>query len=69
VGEVDDVEQPEDDRQPQRQDGVERAVDEAEQEPFVAWMLLNYAGLGYWWALILAPIIVGLFGVILERRG
>ncbi|RVU21044.1 branched-chain amino acid ABC transporter permease [Methylobacterium oryzihabitans] len=34
---------------------------------FVAWMLLNYAGLGYWWALILAPIIVGLFGVILER--
>ena len=34
---------------------------------FVAWMLLNYAGLGYWWALLLAPIIVGLFGVILER--
>ncbi|KAB1073693.1 branched-chain amino acid ABC transporter permease [Methylobacterium planeticum] len=34
---------------------------------FVAWMLLNYAGLGYWWALILAPLVVGLFGVILER--
>ncbi|QRE74821.1 branched-chain amino acid ABC transporter permease [Methylobacterium aquaticum] len=34
---------------------------------FVAWMLLNYAGLGYWWALLLAPIIVGIFGVILER--
>ncbi|GJD61485.1 branched-chain amino acid ABC transporter permease [Methylobacterium frigidaeris] len=34
---------------------------------FVAWMLLNYAGLGYWWALLLAPIVVGLFGVILER--
>ncbi|MEH3145272.1 MAG: branched-chain amino acid ABC transporter permease [Methylobacterium frigidaeris] len=34
---------------------------------FVAWMLLNYAGLGYWWALILAPVIVGIFGVILER--
>ncbi|AWB22973.1 ABC transporter permease [Methylobacterium tarhaniae] len=34
---------------------------------FVAWMLLNYAGLGYWWALILAPIVVGIFGVILER--
>ncbi|MGX7707860.1 branched-chain amino acid ABC transporter permease [Methylobacterium sp. Gmos1] len=34
---------------------------------FVAWMLLNYVGLGYWWALLLAPIIVGLFGVILER--
>ena len=34
---------------------------------FCSWMLLNYAGLGYWWALLLAPIIVGLFGVILER--
>jgi branched-chain amino acid transport system permease protein len=34
---------------------------------FVAWMLLNYAGLGFWWALILAPLIVGAFGVILER--
>src|ERR1700712_1394596 len=34
---------------------------------FVAWMLLNYAGLGYWWALILAPLVVGVFGVILER--
>ncbi|MFH6786035.1 MULTISPECIES: branched-chain amino acid ABC transporter permease [Methylobacterium] len=34
---------------------------------FVAWMMLNYAGLGYWWALILAPIVVGIFGVILER--
>ena len=26
---------------------------------FVAWMLLNYLGLGYWWALLLAPLIVG----------
>ncbi|WP_043754015.1 branched-chain amino acid ABC transporter permease [Methylobacterium nodulans] len=34
---------------------------------FVAWMLLNYAGIGYWWALLLAPLAVGLFGVILER--
>ncbi|WP_336056490.1 branched-chain amino acid ABC transporter permease [Nitratireductor sp. CH_MIT9313-5] len=34
---------------------------------FVAWMLLNYLGLGYWWALLLAPVIVGLTGVILER--
>ncbi|MFE1598606.1 branched-chain amino acid ABC transporter permease [Methylobacterium sp. ID0610] len=34
---------------------------------FVAWMLLNYAGIGYWWALLLAPLLVGLFGVILER--
>ena len=34
---------------------------------FVSWMLLNYLGIGYWWALILAPIIVGAFGVGLER--
>jgi branched-chain amino acid transport system permease protein len=34
---------------------------------FVAWMLLNYLGIGYWGALILAPLIVGLTGVILER--
>jgi branched-chain amino acid transport system permease protein len=34
---------------------------------FVAWMLLNYSGLGFWWALILAPIVVGITGVILER--
>src|SRR5690606_9586884 len=32
VGEVDDVEQAEDDGQPQREHGVERAVDQAEQE-------------------------------------
>ncbi|MEY4857967.1 MAG: hypothetical protein RLZZ235_134 [Pseudomonadota bacterium] len=34
---------------------------------FVAWMLLNYLGIGYWWALILSPLLVGLTGVILER--
>jgi branched-chain amino acid transport system permease protein len=34
---------------------------------FVAWMLLNYLGIGYWWALVLAPIIVGASGVIMER--
>lgn len=32
-----------------------------------AWMLLEYAGIGYWWALIAAPLIVGGFGIILER--
>jgi branched-chain amino acid transport system permease protein len=26
---------------------------------FAAWFLLNYLGLGYWWALILAPLAVG----------
>jgi len=34
---------------------------------FVAWMLLNWAGIPYWGALILSPLIVGAFGVVLER--
>ncbi|MCJ2051452.1 MULTISPECIES: branched-chain amino acid ABC transporter permease [Methylobacterium] len=34
---------------------------------FVAWMLLTYVGLGYWWALGLAPLVVGVFGIVLER--
>jgi branched-chain amino acid transport system permease protein len=34
---------------------------------FCAYFLLNLAGLGYWPALIIAPIVVGIFGMILER--
>src|ERR1700712_5445861 len=34
---------------------------------FVAWMLQNYLGLDYWWALLLVPLIVGAFGVLLEK--
>src|SRR5260370_38400046 len=34
---------------------------------FVAWFLLNKAGVGYWWALVIAPIAVGIFGAIIER--
>lgn len=34
---------------------------------FVAWMLLNYLGIGYWWALIIAPVLVGISGIIIER--
>jgi branched-chain amino acid transport system permease protein len=34
---------------------------------FVAWMLLNYVGIGYFPALILSPILVGIFGLILEK--
>lgn len=34
---------------------------------FAAWMLLNYTGIGYFPALILAPIIIGIFGIILEK--
>lgn len=34
---------------------------------FVAWMLLSYLGIGFWPALFLAPLTVGLFGILLER--
>ena len=34
---------------------------------FVSWMLLNYLGIGYFPALILAPLLVGMFGIILEK--
>jgi branched-chain amino acid transport system permease protein len=34
---------------------------------FASWMLLQYAGIGYFPALILAPLIIGTFGVVLER--
>jgi branched-chain amino acid transport system permease protein len=34
---------------------------------FTAYFLLNWAGLGYWWALLIAPIAVAITGVVLER--
>ncbi|WP_372394078.1 branched-chain amino acid ABC transporter permease [Azospirillum sp. HJ39] len=34
---------------------------------FVAWLLLTYAGIGYWGALVLAPLAVGAVGLVLER--
>jgi branched-chain amino acid transport system permease protein len=34
---------------------------------FVAWMLLTYLGIGYFPSLILAPLIVGVFGIIIEK--
>src|SRR5216117_1349265 len=34
---------------------------------FCAYFLLNLTGLGYWPALIIAPVVVGIFGMILER--
>src|SRR5437763_1185901 len=34
---------------------------------FCAWFLLQYAGVGYWWSLLLAPIAVGATGVLIER--
>ncbi len=34
---------------------------------FAAYFLLHYAGLGYWWALILSPIIIGAIGAVVEK--
>jgi branched-chain amino acid transport system permease protein len=34
---------------------------------FIAYFLLEYAKLDYWWALIIAPVAVGFAGVIIER--
>jgi branched-chain amino acid transport system permease protein len=34
---------------------------------FIAWMGLNYFGINYWVMLILAPLVVGVFGIVIER--
>src|SRR5437867_39227 len=34
---------------------------------FVAYFALQWTGLGYWPSLLLAPVVVGLFGIVLER--
>jgi branched-chain amino acid transport system permease protein len=34
---------------------------------FVTWGLFTYLGVGFWAALVCAPIIVGVFGLLLER--
>ncbi|KAA1185875.1 branched-chain amino acid ABC transporter permease [Rhizobium tropici] len=34
---------------------------------FTAYLLLAYAGIGYWPALVVSPLIVGLFGALVER--
>jgi branched-chain amino acid transport system permease protein len=34
---------------------------------FLAWMALNYWGIGYAWSLILVPVAVGAFGMVIER--
>lgn len=34
---------------------------------FVAWLLLTYAGAGYWVALAVAPVLVAVVGIIIER--
>ena len=34
---------------------------------FCAYFLLSFVGIGYWGALLIAPIIVGIFGMFMER--
>ena len=34
---------------------------------FVAWILLERAGIGYWWAIVLSPVIMAFFAALLER--
>jgi branched-chain amino acid transport system permease protein len=34
---------------------------------YVAWLALTYFGVGYWGSLALAPLIIGVFGMIIER--
>ena len=34
---------------------------------FVAWMGMEYFGISYWWSLLTAPLLVGLFGIAIER--
>ncbi|KQV90078.1 ABC transporter permease [Massilia sp. Root351] len=34
---------------------------------FLAWMGMTYFGLNYWAMLALAPIVVGLFGIVIEK--
>jgi branched-chain amino acid transport system permease protein len=34
---------------------------------FCAWFLLERFGIGYWWSLVLVPLLVGATGVIIER--
>ena len=34
---------------------------------FCAWFLLERWGVGYWWSLLLAPVLVGATGVVIER--
>jgi len=34
---------------------------------FCAWFLLERWGVGYWWSLLLAPLLVGFTGIVVER--
>ena len=34
---------------------------------FAAYFCLQWVGLGYWWSLLIAPVVVGLTGMLIER--
>jgi len=34
---------------------------------FAAYLLMNMLGLGYWWALVIVPLLVGSTGIVIER--
>ena len=34
---------------------------------FCAYLMLTKLGIGYWWALVIAPLVVGATGVVIER--
>jgi branched-chain amino acid transport system permease protein len=34
---------------------------------FAAWIMLDQFGINYWFALVLAPLTVGVFGIVIER--
>src|SRR5881409_838801 len=34
---------------------------------FCAYFLLQYLGVGYWWSLLIVPLVVGAIGVLIER--
>src|ERR1043165_448009 len=34
---------------------------------FAAWFAMDRFGLGYWWALVVGPLAVGVVGAIIER--
>jgi branched-chain amino acid transport system permease protein len=33
----------------------------------LTWMAMNYFGINYWVMLVVAPIVIGLFGIVIER--
>ena len=34
---------------------------------YVAWLAMELFGIGFWWALLLAPLVVGALGMVVER--